>query len=103
MWGTPNDRPLWRPCWPCLLQAQHHAGHPRRRDHGVGGPSSRCADNAPCYLVRLTVLGDERRKLAGLQLVPETPAEVVGRKAERTLLNHLLCPLEDTIVRAFRE
>jgi len=49
------------------------------------------------------VLGDERRKLAGLQLVPETPAEVVGRKAERTLLNHLLCPLEDTIVRAFRE
>jgi hypothetical protein len=30
------------------------------------------------------------------------PAEVV-RKGERTPLNHHLCPLEDTIVRAFRE
>jgi hypothetical protein len=103
MWGTPNDWPLWRPFWPCLLQAPRHAGHPRGRDHGVGGPSSRCVDNAPHYLVRLTVLGDERRKLAGLQLVPEMAAEVVVRKGERTLLNHHLCPLEDTIVRAFRE
>jgi HlyD family type I secretion membrane fusion protein len=59
--------------------------------------------NAPYYMVRLIVPGDERHKLAGLQLVPGMPAEVVIRKGDRTLLNYLLGPLEDTVVRAFRE
>jgi HlyD family secretion protein/epimerase transport system membrane fusion protein len=59
--------------------------------------------SAPYYMVRLIVPGDERSKLAGLQLVPGMPAEVIVRKGDRTLLNYLLGPLEDTVVRAFRE
>ena len=59
--------------------------------------------NAPYYMVRLTVPGDERRKLVGLQLVPGMPAEVVVRKGDRTVVDYLLGPLEDTVVRAFRE
>ena len=43
------------------------------------------------------------RALSGLQLVPGMPAEVIVRKGDRTLLNYLLGPLEDTVVRAFRE
>jgi HlyD family type I secretion membrane fusion protein len=59
--------------------------------------------NAPYYMVRLIVPVDERKKLAGLQLVPGMPAEVIIRKGDRTLLNYLLGPFEDTLVRAFQD
>jgi HlyD family secretion protein/epimerase transport system membrane fusion protein len=59
--------------------------------------------NAPYYMVRLIVPGDERSKLAQLELVPGMPAEVIVRKHERTLFNYLLGPIEDTVVRALRE
>jgi len=94
---TPNDRPLWRPCGHAFSK---HGGTPVARGAMTAVSADRPVDartNAPSYLVRLTGLGDERRKLAGLQLVPGMPTEVLVRKGERTLLDYLLGPLEDTI------
>ena len=59
--------------------------------------------NVPYYLVRVTVPQGERQKLAGLQLVPGMPAEVIVRKSDHTLLQYLLGPIGDVIVRAFRD
>jgi HlyD family secretion protein/epimerase transport system membrane fusion protein len=59
--------------------------------------------NAPYYLVRATVPDEERRKLAGLRLVPGMPAEVILHKGSHTLLGYLSGPLGDAVMRAFRD
>src|SRR5262249_35748675 len=59
--------------------------------------------NAAYYLVRVTVPSGERRKLAGLELVPGMPAEVMLRKSEHTLADYLLGSIGDTIQKALRE
>lgn len=57
----------------------------------------------PYYLVRVTVSEDQGGKLDGLQLVPGMPAEVIIKRREHTLLEYLVDPLEDAIVKSFRE
>ena len=101
--GTLNDRPLWRPSGHAFSK---HGGTPIARGAMTAVSADRPVDartNTPYYMVRLTVPGDERHKLAGLQLIPGMPAEVVVRKGDRTVIDYLLGPLEDTVVRAFRE
>jgi HlyD family secretion protein/epimerase transport system membrane fusion protein len=59
--------------------------------------------NAPYYLVRVTVPDEERRKLAGLRLMPGMPVEVILQKGSHTLLSYLSGPLGDAVARAFRD
>ena len=58
---------------------------------------------ASYYLVRATVPEAERRKLAGLQLMPGMPVEVVLHKGSHTLLGYLTGALGDAVARAFRD
>jgi HlyD family secretion protein len=59
--------------------------------------------NAPYFTVRVALSEDERRRLAGLQLVPGMPAEVFMQTGSRTMMNYLLKPLTDQMRRAFVE
>jgi membrane fusion protein, type I secretion system len=59
--------------------------------------------NAPYFTVRVALSEDERRRLAGLQLVPGMPAEVFMQTGSRTMMNYLLKPLADQMRRAFVE
>jgi len=58
--------------------------------------------DVPYYLVRLLVSDQDRGTLNGMKLVPGMPAEVMINKGERTVLEYLLAPLSDTLVRALR-
>jgi HlyD family secretion protein len=58
---------------------------------------------APYFTVRVTLPEDERRRLAGLQLVSGMPAEVFMQTGSRTMLTYLLKPLTDQLQRAFVE
>jgi HlyD family secretion protein len=46
---------------------------------------------------------DERRKLAGQQLVPGMPAEVFMQTGSRTMTSYLFKPIVDQMRRAFVE
>jgi HlyD family secretion protein len=59
--------------------------------------------NAPYFTVRIALSGDERRRLAGLQLVPGMPAEVFMQTGSRTMMSYLLKPITDQVQRAFVE
>jgi HlyD family secretion protein len=59
--------------------------------------------NAPYFTVRVTLPEDERRRLAGQQLVPGMPAEVFMQTGSRTMVSYIFKPLADQMRRAFVE
>jgi membrane fusion protein, type I secretion system len=59
--------------------------------------------NALYFTVRVILLEEERRRLAGLQLVSGMPAEVFMQTGSRTMLSYLLKPITDQLQRAFVE
>jgi HlyD family secretion protein len=59
--------------------------------------------NAPYFTVRVALSEDERRRLAGQQLVPGMPAEVFMQTGSRTMMSYLLKPITDQMQRAFVE
>jgi HlyD family secretion protein len=59
--------------------------------------------NAGYFTVRVTLPEQERRKLAGLQLVSGMPAEVFMQTGSRTMLSYLAKPITDQLQRAFVE
>jgi HlyD family secretion protein len=59
--------------------------------------------NAPYFTVRIALSDAERRRLAGLQLVPGMPAEVFMQTGSRTMMSYLLKPITDQMRRAFVE
>jgi HlyD family secretion protein len=59
--------------------------------------------NAPYFTVRVMLPEDERRRLAGLQLVSGMPAEVFMQTGSRTMISYLLKPIVDQLQRAFVE
>ncbi len=59
--------------------------------------------NTPYFTVRVALSETERRRLAGLQLVPGMPAEVFMQTGSRTMLSYLFKPMNDQMRRAFVE
>lgn len=55
------------------------------------------------YLVRIHISDSERKRLAGLVLVPGMPAEAFIQTRQRTALSYLLKPLTDQFELALRE
>jgi HlyD family secretion protein len=55
------------------------------------------------YVVRLTMPAAEVDRLGDLKLVPGMPVEAYMQTGQRTVMSYLLKPLEDQIVKAFRE
>jgi HlyD family secretion protein len=58
---------------------------------------------AAYFTVRVTLPDEERRKLAGLQLIAGMPAEVFMQTGSRTMLSYLFKPITDQLQRAFVE
>jgi HlyD family secretion protein len=59
--------------------------------------------DAGYYTVRVTLSGDEIRRLDGLQLVSGMPTEVFLQTGSRTMMSYLLKPLTDQLQRTFSE
>jgi len=59
--------------------------------------------NAPYFTVRVTLPDDERRRLAGQQLVPGMPAEVFMQTGSRTMVSYMFKPIAEQMRRAFVE
>ena len=59
--------------------------------------------NAAYFSVRVTLPEQERRKLAGLQLVAGMPAEVFMQTGSRSMISYLVKPITDQLARAFVE
>ena len=59
--------------------------------------------NASYFTVRVTLPEEERRRLAGLQLVSGMPAEVFMQTGSRTMMSYLFKPITDQLNRAFVE
>jgi HlyD family secretion protein len=59
--------------------------------------------NNSYFTVRVLLPEEERRHLAGQQLVPGMPAEVFMQTGSRTMMNYLLKPILDQMRRAFVE
>ncbi len=59
--------------------------------------------NTSYFTVRVTLPEDERRRLAGLQLVSGMPAEVFMQTGSRTMMSYLFKPITDQLSRAFVE
>jgi HlyD family secretion protein len=59
--------------------------------------------NASFFTVRVVLPDDERRRLAGQQLVPGMPAEVFMQTGSRTMMSYVFKPVVDQMRRAFVE
>jgi HlyD family secretion protein len=59
--------------------------------------------NASFFTVRVVLSEDERRRLAGQQLVPGMPAEVFMQTGSRTMVSYMFKPIVDQMRRAFVE
>jgi membrane fusion protein, type I secretion system len=59
--------------------------------------------NAPFFTVRVTLSEDERRRLAGQQLVPGMPAELFMQTGSRTMVSYIFKPIAEQMRRAFVE
>ena len=59
--------------------------------------------NAAYFTVRIMLPDEERRRLAGLQLVSGMPAEVFMQTGSRTMFSYLFKPIFDQLERAFVE
>jgi HlyD family secretion protein len=57
----------------------------------------------PTFTVRVMIPEEERRRLAGLQLVPGMPAELFLQTGKRTMLGYLLKPIAEQLGRGFVE
>jgi HlyD family secretion protein len=55
------------------------------------------------FTVRISLSEEERRRLAGLQLVSGMPAEVFMQTGSRTMLSYLFKPITDQLSRTFVE
>ena len=55
------------------------------------------------YTVYVKIPPDELKRLGSLRLIPGMPVEAFVQTSPRTVLSYLVKPLEDQIVRAFRE
>jgi HlyD family secretion protein len=69
----------------------------------AGSPVRDQSTNAAYFTVRVTLPEEERRKLAGLQLIAGMPAEVFMQTGSRTMLSYLFKPITDQLQRAFVE
>ena len=62
------------------------------------------ATGEPYYLARVEVAGEELERLGDdIDLLPGMPAEVMIATGDRTVIDYLMSPIEDTFRRAFRE
>jgi HlyD family secretion protein len=59
--------------------------------------------NTASYTIRVVLPDDERRRLAGQQLVPGMPAEVFVQTGSRSMMSYVLEPISDQMRRAFVE
>jgi HlyD family secretion protein len=59
--------------------------------------------NAAYYTVRVTLPGNERRRLGELQLIAGMPTEVFLQTGSRTMVSYLLKPITDQLHRSFNE
>src|SRR5215470_4957546 len=59
--------------------------------------------NASYYIVRVTLPGDERHRLTGLQLMSGMPAEVFFQTGSRSMMSYLFKPITDQFQRMFTE
>ena len=59
--------------------------------------------NTSYFTVRIMLPDEERRRLAGLQLVSGMPAEVFMQTGSRTMFSYLFKPIFDQFQRAFVE
>jgi len=55
------------------------------------------------YLVRIAMTVDEIKRLGDVKLTPGMPVEAFIQTGERTMLAYLVKPLQDQLMRAFRE
>ena len=60
-------------------------------------------NDAAYYTVRVSIPGNERRRLGSLQLVSGMPAEVFLQTGSRTMMSYLLKPITDQLQRTFSE
>jgi HlyD family secretion protein len=59
--------------------------------------------NVVYYVARIAVSDGELQRLGASKLVPGTPVDVQIRTGDRTALSYLVKPLQDQIMKAFRE
>ena len=59
--------------------------------------------NLSYYAIRVTLAGEELKRLGEQRLLPGMPGEVHIKTAERTTISYLVKPLSDQIARAFTE
>jgi len=57
----------------------------------------------PYYLMRVTVSGEEIKKLNGLEIVPGMPAEVFSDGGSRTMMQYLFDPISSLVRKSIRE
>lgn len=57
----------------------------------------------PYYLMRVTVSGEEIKKLNGLEIVPGMPAEVFSDGGSRTMMQYLFDPISSIVRKSVRE
>jgi membrane fusion protein, epimerase transport system len=57
----------------------------------------------PYYLMRVTITGEELKKLNGLEVVPGMPAEVFSNGGSRTMVQYLFDPIAGLVRKSFRE
>jgi membrane fusion protein, type I secretion system len=55
------------------------------------------------YTVRIALPAEETARLGNVKLVPGMPVEAFMKTYDRTVLSYFVKPLEDQILRAFRE
>jgi HlyD family secretion protein len=60
-------------------------------------------NDAAFYTVKVSIPGNERRRLGSLQLVSGMPAEVFLQAGSRTMMSYLLKPITDQLQRTFSE
>jgi HlyD family secretion protein len=58
---------------------------------------------APYFTVRIALEADELARLHGLKLVPGMPVESFIQTGERTVMSFLVKPLQDQIMKTWRE
>jgi HlyD family secretion protein len=59
--------------------------------------------NTSSYTIRVVLPDEERRRLAGQQLVPGMPAEVFVQTGSRSMMSYVFEPINDQMRRAFVE
>ena len=58
---------------------------------------------ASYYVVRISIEADQLSRLGEVKLVPGMPVDAMIKTADRKVISYLMKPLQDQLVRAFRE